>query len=85
MATSLIAMMYSCVSGVYSQADVCRPNTFNETVTGTDLFCFDCTETYVKSYDPDDSPCWNNLSQIALRQCGPRDKYCKVGQPLRVT
>ena len=66
-----------CVPGTLA-AEVCEPDSYNKSVIGTDLFCYDCTEIYTKKYDPNDSPCWNNVSQIALRQCGSRDRYCKV-------
>ena len=68
----------AAVVTVTMATDVCTPDSYNETVTGTDLFCYDCSEIYTKKYDPDDSPCWNNISQIALRQCGERDRYCRV-------
>lgn len=42
------------------------------------LFCYECSEAYNKVYDPKNSPCRHNLSQIIVRRCSASEKYCKV-------
>ena len=50
----------------------------NKTETTFGLWCYDCQQNFAKVYDPENAVCLFDLSQVALRQCGPRDKYCKV-------
>lgn len=46
--------------------------------SGTDLYCYECSETYDSSFDPNQAPCLNNLSQITIRKCSYADNYCQV-------
>ena len=59
--------------------EVVNPTTENETIaTGTALYCYECSEQYDSTFDPSQSPCLNNLSQVTIRQCSPADTYCQV-------
>ncbi|KAK2142966.1 hypothetical protein LSH36_891g01005 [Paralvinella palmiformis] len=57
----------------------------NKTETTFGLWCYDCQQNFAKVYDPENAVCLFDLSQVALRQCGPRDKYCKIAASRRFT
>ena len=50
----------------------------NNTSTGEDLWCYECSESYKTKFNVSDSPCLNNLTRINVRQCSGVDNYCKV-------
>ena len=54
----------------------------NVTMTGSDLWCLTCTETYKRTFDPSNSPCLNNVSKVTIARCGTESKYCKVSTDL---
>lgn len=47
-------------------------------LSGTDLYCYECDESYDSTFDPSQAPCLNNLSQITIRKCSIADNYCTV-------
>ncbi len=65
--------------GQTTQAEVVA-TTEAEVQTGSNLSCYECKENYKNEhiYDPRQSPCRNNVTQVNVRQCTDEHKYCQV-------
>ncbi|ELU09984.1 hypothetical protein CAPTEDRAFT_193274 [Capitella teleta] len=63
------------VTGVNSSTN---SSLLNNDRLGGDLWCYECSESYSRTYDPADSPCRNNLTGVITRQCAKSEIYCRV-------